>query len=158
VVTTSYADTSATPGVLYYYWAKASNSVGTSDFSAYNTGLRALSETTTTPVAVSYSWLDGYDLVVNGDYEAAALSDTDRDDIQAWQEYVAGTNPTNSTSKFVSSIALVGGKVVVAWTPDLGSARSYTVYGKTNLLDATWVTPTNAATRFFKVKVEMNNP
>ena len=31
----------------------------------------------------------------------------------------------------------------------------YTVLGKTNLTDAAWVCPTNAAHRFFKVKVEM---
>ena len=32
---------------------------------------------------------------------------------------------------------------------------SRSVLGKTNLTDAAWVCPTNAAHRFFKVKVEM---
>ena len=36
-----------------------------------------------------------------------------------------------------------------------GDVRTYTVLGKTNLTDAAWVCPTNAAHRFFKVKVEM---
>ena len=31
----------------------------------------------------------------------------------------------------------------------------YTVLGKTNPVNAAWVCPTNAAHRFFKVKVEM---
>ena len=31
----------------------------------------------------------------------------------------------------------------------------YTILCKTNLTDAAWVCPTNAAHRFFKVKVEM---
>jgi cellulose 1,4-beta-cellobiosidase len=36
-----YDDTTATPGVVYYYWVKASNSFGTSNFSAYDTGSRS---------------------------------------------------------------------------------------------------------------------
>lgn len=33
--------------------------------------------------------------------------------------------------------------------------RSYTIYGKTNLTDAAWHSPTNASSRFFHVGVEM---
>jgi fibronectin type 3 domain-containing protein len=36
-----YDDTSAAPGVKYYYWVKASNSFGTSYFSAYDAGSRS---------------------------------------------------------------------------------------------------------------------
>ena len=46
----------------------------------------------------------------------------------------------------------------VSWTPNLntnGEVRVYTEMGKTNLTDATWMCPTNAGHRFFKVKVEM---
>ena len=46
----------------------------------------------------------------------------------------------------------------VSWTPNLntnGEVRVYTVMGKTNLTDAAWTCPTNAAHRFFKVKVEL---
>ena len=35
---TTYDDTSASVGTTYYYWVKASNSYGTSDYSSYNTG------------------------------------------------------------------------------------------------------------------------
>ena len=35
---TTYDDTSASVGTTYYYWVKASNSYGTSGFSAYDTG------------------------------------------------------------------------------------------------------------------------
>ncbi len=38
---TVYDDTTATPGLTYYYWVKASNSFGTSNFSAYDTGSRS---------------------------------------------------------------------------------------------------------------------
>ena len=53
---------------------------------------------------------------------------------------------------------MVDGLPHVTWSPDLntnGEVRVYTVFGKTNLTDAAWVCPTNAAHRFFKVKVEM---
>ena len=37
---TPFEDTTASAGKTYYYWVKASNSYGTSGFSAYNTGYR----------------------------------------------------------------------------------------------------------------------
>ena len=46
----------------------------------------------------------------------------------------------------------------ISWSPNLntnGEVRVYIVLGKTNLTDAAWVCPANAAHRFFKVKVEM---
>ena len=36
-----------------------------------------------------------------------------------------------------------------------GEVQEYTILGKTNLTDKAWICPTNAAHRFFKVKVEM---
>ena len=40
---TSYDDTSATPGVLYYYWVRAVSTSGVSGYSSYNSGWRKLS-------------------------------------------------------------------------------------------------------------------
>ena len=40
---TSYNDTSATPGALFYYWVRAVTTAGTSAFSASDTGYRPLS-------------------------------------------------------------------------------------------------------------------
>lgn len=37
---TFFNDTTATPGTTYYYWVKASNTYGTSDFSSYDAGYR----------------------------------------------------------------------------------------------------------------------
>ena len=45
---------------------------------------------------------------------------------------------------------------IVTWSPNLntnGKVRVYTVLGKTNLTDAAWVCPTNAAHQCFKVKM-----
>ena len=54
---------------------------------------------------------------------------------------------------------MVDGVPVVEWSPKLSAAgesqRRYTIYGKTNLTDKAWHSPTNEASRFFKVSVEM---
>ena len=119
--------------------------------------------TLTTPEPVPYSWLSGYGLGLDSDFETAARqSFGKRDDnggaAQVWQDYVAGTDPTNLNSALTAMIAVRGGSPFVSWTPDLntnGEVRVYTVFGKTNLTDAAWQSPTNSAHRFFKVKVEM---
>jgi hypothetical protein len=113
--------------------------------------------TTTTLVQVPYAWLDQYPVLLSlasGDYEAMALADADGDGQLGWQEYVAGTVPTNRESVFMSLISLSNGVPWVTWTPDLGTARVYTVYGRTNLTEGTWGT-TNASSRFFRVNVGM---
>ncbi len=115
----------------------------------------AAQATQTTPVPVPYAWLDEFRLGAAVGYEAAALADTDRDGKSAWEEYVAGTCPTNAASRFLSRITFVNGVPHVQWTPDRGAARLYTVEGKAALTDADWISPTNAASRFFRVKVEL---
>ncbi|MDD2598711.1 MAG: chitobiase/beta-hexosaminidase C-terminal domain-containing protein [Kiritimatiellae bacterium] len=111
--------------------------------------------TQNTPVPVPYGWLSTYQLVSGNDYEAAALADVDGDGHTAWQEYVAGTCPTNSASIFTLWLTISNRTPRLSWTPDLGTERLYTLEGKSLLTDAAWVAPTNAASRFFRVKVEM---
>ncbi len=59
---TSYNDTSAQPGMLYYYWVRAVTSAGTSAFSSSDTGYRPLavpsgvSATTGNSDGVTVSW------------------------------------------------------------------------------------------------------
>ena len=111
--------------------------------------------TSTTPVQVPYSWLDQYPILLGlagGDYEAAALADVDGDGHMAWQEYVAGSVPTNSASVFRTFITVSNGIPWVTWTPELGAARVYSVEGKTNLTGEAWG-PTNPGSRFFRVNV-----
>ena len=77
--------------------------------------------------------------------------------MSVWQDYVAG-DPTNTMDFLRAVISFSNGMPCVTWSPNLntnGNVRVYTVLGKTNLTDAAWVCPTNAAHRFFKVKVEM---
>ena len=119
--------------------------------------------TLTTPDPVPYSWLSGYGLGLDSDFETAAKQLTGKTSatgkpMAVWQDFVAGTNPTDSDDFLRTMIAFSNGVPCVSWSPNLntnGEVRVYTVLGKTNLTDAAWVCPTNAAHRFFKVKVEM---
>jgi len=111
--------------------------------------------TATTPLPVPYAWLDSYSgLVQAGDYEASALDDQDHDGMATWQEYAAGTVPTNAASVFLATITPAGAELRVGWTPDLGPARVYTVEGKADLTGSEWA-PTNGSSRFFRVKVQL---
>jgi hypothetical protein len=107
-----------------------------------------------TSQGTSTQWLYGFGLVTAGNYEAAALADADGDGHAAWQEYVAGTVPTNSESALRALIAVSNGMPWIAWTPDLGTARVYAVEGSTDLTGSAWG-PTNAGCRFYRVKVGM---
>ena len=81
-----------------------------------------------------------------------------------WQDYVAGTDPTNALSKFTVKIEMKDGAPVVAWSPALNGegvregTRLYRVWGKATLDDAAWSevkTGGEADFRFFRVTVEM---
>jgi hypothetical protein len=81
-----------------------------------------------------------------------------------WQDYVAGTDPTNAFAKFTAKIEMKDGAPVVTWSPALNGdgvregTRVYRVWGKANLDDAAWseVGAGNEGDyRFFRVTVEM---
>lgn len=121
-------------------------------------------ETETTPVPVPYTWLEPYVAEFgSGDYEVAgnALSGKTQGGktTTLWEEFVAGTNPTNETSVFTAKIDLQDGVPIVTWEPNLNTnsiERLYKVYGKETLSSAEeWAYPTNSLHRFFKVTVEM---
>lgn len=84
-----------------------------------------------------------------------------------WQEYVAGTEPTDEGDVFRANIAVdADGAARISWTPDrpkLRATRDYTLYGAPRLGD-TWAT-TDAqhpaarfgeTNRFFKVGVQLS--
>ena len=78
-----------------------------------------------------------------------------------WQDYVAGTDPTDESDNFTASITLVEGKPFVSYSPELPETekakRKYTILGKVRLADADW-TEVNGNVEefnFFKVTVEM---
>ena len=79
-----------------------------------------------------------------------------------WQDYVAGTDPTDENDVFSASITIVDGKVTVSYTPELDDVRKamrkYTTWGKRSLLDTDWTEVQKGREseyNFFKVSVEM---
>lgn len=102
------------------------------------------------------------------DLSAALLKPTGKknavgEDMYIWQDYVAGTDPTDPKSQFTAKIEMVDGDPVVIWSPKLSEAeaakRIYTTYGKKTLeAGEPWTpveTPAQGGWRFFKVGVEM---
>ena len=111
---------------------------------------------------VPYVWLrvffphtpDKYDA-----YESAAKETAANGVNTVWECYVAGLVPTNAADLFRTVISMEGGKPQISWEPKLSAdeeaKRTYTIEGRESLTDGEWTTPTNAASRFFKVKVTM---
>lgn len=79
-----------------------------------------------------------------------------------WEDYVAGTDPTDPDDVFTASLTIVDGKPVISWSPELTpeqtALRKYTTYGKAKLTDKDWAvvnTGDEDKFNFFKVTVEM---
>lgn len=114
--------------------------------------------------AIPVSWFENQGLVaMGGTAEAAASADPDRDGLTTAEEYVAGTDPNDTSSTFRADIEIVDGRPVVTWTPDLLGERAYRTLGTKSLgADAQWddVTdiddPGAEGYRFFKVSVGMD--
>ena len=123
--------------------------------------------TMTSPEPVPYSWLSTYGFGgIVADFETAAKAPSGKRDgggkvLSVWQDYVAGTDPTNVTSRFTAKIEMCDGEPIVTWEPDLNengtkSERLYKVYGSETLDGGgEWQYPTNSLHRFFKVTVEI---
>jgi len=120
------------------------------------------------PMAVDAAWLDGHNDLLRRhgmNYERAFCSESGKvgpngEKHYVWQDYVAGTDPEDSNSVFRVDISIENGTPKLVWSPNLNSnsiERVYTVFGKTNLLDDVWHTPTNEMSRFFKVGVGLTN-
>ena len=76
-----------------------------------------------------------------------------------WANWLAGLDPTNPDDDFLVSIAVTNGVPSLSWKPDLGDARTYTIFGRYALSpESGWevvqknklATTTN---RFFKVSL-----
>ena len=83
-------------------------------------------------------WLDSHYPGTN-DFNNASLSDTDGDGMAAWQEFRAGTDPTNVFSLFeIVNVQSDPSGHMVYWSSV--TDRLYAVYKSTNLL-ASWTNP-----------------
>ena len=122
--------------------------------------------TLTTGVPVPYAWLEGYGLGVTADFETAANAKTGKrsafgKELTVWEDYVAGTNPTNLDSVFRTFIDMSSGVPKISWEPDLNEngtrlERNYQIWGAKSV-DGQWfkVDGDEGKYNFFKVTVEM---
>ncbi len=149
-------------GVTYRIVGLSVGEAYTAEFTLTWSGdLTETQEGTSTEVPVPYAWLDTY-FAGQGTsaqaYEALANADQDGDGFTTWQEYLAGTDPTNATSSLQVSIRMEGMTPVIEWntTNDNMSALGYQYVpkGKTNLTDAVNWSPTTDGHRFFKLFIE----
>lgn len=103
-------------------------------------------------ITIPKSWFEQYPTLLaryGNDYVAMALAPSGKSDrrgnpLYIWQDYVAGTNPTDPTSVFkVAAFKYEDGKITITWTPDLNengtkSVRRYKVYGAESVGQVQW--------------------
>ncbi len=90
-------------GIHYFHVRTVDFSGGLSKTTHFRVNIGQGVATVTTPTPVPYAWLDQYPVLLGqagGDYEVVAWADADLDGMLTWQEYVAGSIPTNSDSVF----------------------------------------------------------
>lgn len=124
------------------------------------------------PVAISSEWAAqylGFASKFGNDFTAAITKPTGKRDgagnaMMVWQDFVAGTDPTDENDVFRASITFdkETNEPVISWTPELSEAeaakRKYTTYGKAKLTDKEWTPIAEGEEEnynFFKVTVEM---
>lgn len=121
-------------------------------------------------VAVPESWTAGFPSYASkfgSDFASSLLKPTGKTDstgapLLVWQDYVAGTDPTDPSDVFRATITMVDGDPVVSWEPVLPASeaakRTYTVFGRQSLYSGDWTPVPSGHARdynFFKVTVEM---
>jgi len=84
------------------------------------------------PANTPYSWLAQHGLT---NFNVDAMADADRDELPTWQEYLSGTNPTNSNSVFkITGRSVNAQGTVIRWSS--ASNRFYNLSRTTNLLQS----------------------
>lgn len=101
-----------------------------------NRTVTAMFEANLTARGVPEWWLAGHGWTT--DFDTAAEADTDADGLSAWQEYLAGTDPTNSASALRAAIAPApsNAALLLSWTSVSG--KTYRIEKTANVAD--WTT------------------
>ena len=92
---------------------------------------------------IPYGWLTFMGVVTNGaspsEMNAAEFGDNDGDGMLNWQEYIAGTDPTNSASKFmIVSQVVSNGFPHISWLSSVNARAPYRIESSTNLSSGNW--------------------
>jgi len=121
-------------------------------------------------VSVPETWkgnFAGYENQFGTDFVKSLMKPTGKYDgagnaLLVWQDYVAGTDPTDVNDVFTASITMVDGQPVISYSPELSAdetaLRQYVTWGKVKLQDKEWVEVKlgdEGLYNFFKVSVEM---
>ena len=118
---------------------------------------------------VPLSWTNNiprFAVKFGNDFSSALMKPTGKRDacgnaLLVWEDYVAGTDPTDVEDVLHADITLVNGVPHISYMPELPilekAKRNYTIYGKERLQDGKWSVVTGDAAKynFFKVMVEM---
>ena len=122
-------------------------------------------------IAISQEWAEQYPAFAatfGTDFSAALTKPTGKCDgtgnpMYVWQDYVAGTDPTDPASVFTASVTFDAetGAPIISWSPELSpgeaAKRLYTIYGKVRLTDPDWlpVAGDPSPYNFVRLTVEM---
>ena len=86
---------------------------------------------------IPYGWLTFMGVVTNGassaEMNAAENQDSDGDGMLNWQEYLAGTQPTNPASKLAIISQVISNGTYISWLSSSGALAPYRVDSSTNL-------------------------
>lgn len=90
-------------------------------------------------------WLAAHGLT-NGDWDVIALADSDKDGMWNWQEWIAGTDPTNARSLLsISQVMLTaGGRLPLTFAGVTG--RIYQAWQSSSLAETNWAVAPHAYT------------
>jgi len=93
----------------------------------------------TTNTATPESWLSAFYPATNN-FENAGISDTDNDGLMAWEEYIAGTDPTNTLSTFaITAIQQKSGSNCIIWLSYTNwTVAPYVLQQSTNMAETNW--------------------
>ncbi len=107
--------------------------------SSTETKTDCISVTGVTSTGVPYTWLDAYDLVVEGDHETAAGNDHNGNGLPAWQEYATNLDPTDPSSRLPELTLLTGEDGIIGISIEPTSPdRYYDLLFTVDLLHPEW--------------------
>jgi beta-glucanase (GH16 family) len=111
--------------ITYFFVTRAVDGCGNSDTNTVEHSLQPLLDPTKSQVndGIPNGWKQQYNL--NPFDPALAAEDPDGDGMSNLQEYLAGTDPTNSASLlYITSVVAVGQDVLVTWMTGLGRTNA----------------------------------